>query len=119
MKTTFLMLTAAAGLFVAAGGSHAAPRDIKPYLDSARASATARLAERGVATAEPFRVKARIGSDGRVLPIDVQGSISVETAIKARQALRGLRLAKPPPELAGRQVNLMIGPAPLEQANVR
>jgi hypothetical protein len=115
---TFLMLSAAAGLF-AAGASYAAPPQFQPYLDSASAAATARVVERGVAATEPFRVKARIGGDGRVLPIDVQGPGSAETHIKARQALRGLRVAKPPPELAGRQVMLAIGAAPLEQANVR
>jgi hypothetical protein len=118
MKTTFLMLSAAAGLLIATS-TEAAPRELQPYLDSASAAATERLAERGVATAESFRVKARIGADGRVLPVDVQGAGSAETAIRARQALRGLRVAAPPPELAGRQVSLVIGPAAVERADVR
>jgi hypothetical protein len=118
VKTTILVLSAA-GLLSAAGASDAAPRQIQPYLDQASAAATARLESHGVTPAEAFRVKARIGADGRVNTVALAGSGSLETDAKAREALRGLKVAKPPAELAGREVSLVVGPAPLLQARAR
>ena len=107
-----------AGLFVTAGYAHAGPREVLPYLDQASAAATARLESKGVSSADAFRLKARIGADGRVNTVQVSSG-SLETDLKARQALRGLRVDQPPPELAGREVSLVIGPSPVLQAKAR
>jgi hypothetical protein len=118
VKSTILMLSAV-GLFLAAGASHAAPRQLEAYLDQASADTAARLESNGVTPAAPVRVKARIGADGRVSIVELAGSGSLEGDLKVRQALRGLRVASPPPELAGREVSFNVGPAALLQARAR
>ena len=117
MKTTLLMLSAA-GLFLVAGASHAGPREVQAYLDDASARASAQLAAEGVHS-DDLRVKARIGSDGRVHTLSVSGATSLEAELKARQALRGLKVDRPPAELAGRAVRLAVGPSPVLQAKAR
>lgn len=117
MRTLPLALSAA--LLAFGGAAQAANRDVVDYLDRAGAVATADLAAAGVDTAPGLKIRARVGSDGRLTAAQVvTSSGSLETDQRAVRVLRRLRVSAPPNVLIGADVNIAIGSERIQQAKV-
>ena len=121
MKTQAFWLSVA-GLFLAAGASHAAqPSELQRYTDRAQAQAQRLLSAAGldVRTAS-VSVRATVNPDGRLSGLQVirsSGSPSVDLA--AETVLRKIVAADPPLGLTDGAVVLNVSGAPLVQAKAR
>ena len=113
-----LLLFAAASVLTLGHPAHASTnREVDAYLQRASETATAKIAAAGVEVPTSLKVKARVDSDGRLTALRVVNSSgSVETDQEATAVLRNFRLARPPIELIGAEVNVAVGPRPLVTA---
>ncbi|HEY8573164.1 TonB family protein [Phenylobacterium sp.] len=123
MKSHLISLVAAAVLAVAPfATAHAAPpAEVQDFLGHAAASADAKLAAAGVNLAgQPVKVRATVGSDGRLSGLSIAestGSRDTDAAVEA--ALKRLAVGPVPAQVAGRKVMLTLGQAPIVQAKAR
>ncbi|RAK59183.1 hypothetical protein DJ021_04895 [Phenylobacterium hankyongense] len=112
------MLSAAGLLLASAAQAAAPPRDVQQFLDSAHRTAVVRLEKAGVALAgRPLAVRATVDGAGRLYGLHVvRSSGSLDTDAQATAALRRMAVESPPYDLAGRDVTLTFGDAPIVQA---
>jgi TonB family protein len=117
MKAQLLMLSAA-GLLLASAAQAAPPADVQQFLDSAHRAAVVRLEKAGVALAgRPLAVRATVDGAGRFNGLHVvRSSGSSDTDAQATAALRRMAVDGAPYALAGRDVTLTFGDAPIIQA---
>lgn len=113
MKSRVLLLSAAA--LVAIGATaHAAPRDVRSYLDRAGVAAAKQVAQAGVDVGPGLDVKARVNSDGRLSSLRVvKSSGSLETDQRAVAALRRLKVSAPPNALLGADITVAVAKEPV------
>jgi TonB family protein len=116
MKSLPLVLSAAAALAFGVS-AHAAPRDVRDYLDRAGEAAATQVSAAGVDVGDGLDVKARVNSDGRLTGVRVvRSSGSLEADQKAVQALRRLKVSGPPNALLGADVTVAVTKEPIVQA---
>ena len=118
MKTNLLVLSAAA-LLLATGGAHADPNAIdRAYLASVARQADGRLADASVQLAGPLRITGELSGE-RLSGVRFKSTGNLATDDAVARALRRMPIAQVPPELSGRTVTLMLGPAALAVAQRR
>jgi hypothetical protein len=121
MKTHLLGLSAAA-LLLAATAAQARPDPvIQAFLAQAQSKAEADVAAAGVdLSARTVRVRAEIGSEGRLAGVRVLDSTgSGETDFNLARAVQHVRLTDVPPGLIGANLTLVLGHAGLVQAKAQ
>lgn len=113
MKARVLLLSAAA-LLAFGATAHAAPREVRNYLDRAGAAAAKQVAQAGVDVGPGLDVKAQVNSDGRLSGLRiVKSSGSLEIDQKAVAALKRLKVSAPPNTLLGADITVTVAKEPV------